>query len=83
VYTELVEELRDDSVARHGPGRPEHMPTRLTVRKTPIRPGAVHLVANLEHVTIPPERDRKVWPPSVVVTADLYPDLDQAARDGA
>jgi hypothetical protein len=82
-YVELLEELRDESVARYGPGRPERMPTRLKVRETPVRPGAVHLVANLEHVTIPLERDRKVWLLSIFVTADLYPDLAEEVRDGA
>ena len=61
----------------------EHMPTRLTVRETPVGTGAAHLAANIDHVTIPLEPDRKVWLLSVAVTADLYPDLDEEARDGA
>jgi hypothetical protein len=59
------------------------MPTRLTVRETPVGTDVAHLVANLEHVTIPLELDRRVWLLSVVVTADLYPELDEEVRDGA
>jgi hypothetical protein len=58
------------------------MPTRLTVRQTPVGTGAAHLVADLEHATIPLERDRKVWLLSVVVITDLHPDPDEDANNG-
>jgi hypothetical protein len=69
-------------VTRYGPGRPEHLSTRLTVRATPVGTGVVHLVANLEHVTVPLGRDRTVWLLSVVVTTDLYPDVDEETCNG-